>query len=88
MVFHVLNRGVRRGTLFDKDQDFLAFERVVEEALRTCAMRLCAYCLMSNHWHFVVWPEHDGDPAWVVQTAKRLNLESTLRSRGRPRKER
>jgi putative transposase len=19
-----------------------------------------SYCVMSNHWHFVVWPEHDG----------------------------
>jgi len=35
--------------LFGKDEDFLAFERVVEEALRTRRMRLCAYCLMSNH---------------------------------------
>jgi putative transposase len=49
MVFHVLNRGVGRRTLFDKDQDFLAFERVIEETLRTCPMRLCAYCLLSNH---------------------------------------
>jgi putative transposase len=24
-------------------------------------MRLCAYCLLSNHWHLVVWPEHDGE---------------------------
>ena len=61
MVFHVLNRGVGRRTLFDKDQDFLAFERVVEESLRTCSMRLGAYCLLSNHWHLVVWPEHGGE---------------------------
>jgi len=60
MVFHVLNRGVGRRTLFDKDADFLAFERVIEETLRTCPMRICAYCLLSNHWHFVVWPERDG----------------------------
>ena len=60
-MLHVLNRGVGRRTLFDKDQDFLAFGRVVEETLRMCPMRVCAYCLMSNHWHFVVWPEHDGD---------------------------
>ena len=39
-MFHVLNRGVGRKTLFEKDQDFLAFERVVEETLRTCPMRL------------------------------------------------
>ncbi len=61
MVFHVLNRGVGRRPLFTKDEDFFAFERVVEESLRTRRMRLCAYCLMSNHWHLVVWPEGDGD---------------------------
>lgn len=33
MVFHVLNRGVGRRMLFTKDEDFLAFERVVEESL-------------------------------------------------------
>ena len=40
--YHVLNRGVGRRTLFEKDGDFLAFERVVEETLRTCRMRICA----------------------------------------------
>jgi putative transposase len=68
MVFHELNRGVGRRLLFTKDEDFLAFERVVEETLRTRRMRLCAYCLMPNHWHFVVWPERDGDlPAFMQQ---------------------
>ena len=68
MVFHVLNRGVGRRALFTKDEDFLAFERVIEETLRTRRMRLCAYCLMSNHWHLVVWPERDGDlPAFMQQ---------------------
>ena len=68
MVFHVLNRGVGRRVLFTKDEDFLAFERVVEETLRTRRMRVCAFCLMSNHWHFVVWPERDGDlPAFLQQ---------------------
>ncbi len=68
MVFHVLNRGVGRRNLFDKPDDFLAFERVILEALRTRPMRVCAYCLMSNHWHFVLWPESDGDlPAFMQQ---------------------
>src|SRR5271169_2466229 len=68
MVYHVLNRGVGRRTLFHKDQDFLAFERVVEETLRTCAMRICAFSMLSNHWHFVLWPESDGDlPAFMQQ---------------------
>jgi len=68
MVFHVLNRGVGRRNLFDKDDDSLAFERVIAETLRVRPMRICALCLMSNHWHFVLWPEHDGDlPAFMQQ---------------------
>ena len=68
MVFHVLNRGVGRRTLFEKDADYLAFQRVVEETLRTRPMRVCAYCLMPNHWHFILWPNNDGDlPRFMQQ---------------------
>jgi len=24
-------------------------------------MRLLAWCIMGNHWHFVVWPREDGE---------------------------
>ena len=67
MVYHVLNRGVGRRTLFGKDGDYLAFEKVVEQTLRTRPMRVCAYCLLPNHWHFVLWPEHDGDLSAFMQ---------------------
>jgi len=67
MVFHVLNRGVGRRTLFEKDGDYAAFERAIEESVRIRPMRLCAYCLMPNHWHFVVWPERDGDLSAFMQ---------------------
>jgi putative transposase len=68
MIFHVLNRAVGRRRLFEKAEDFLALERVVDETLRVRRMRICAYCLMPNHWHFILWPEHDGDlPAFMQQ---------------------
>jgi putative transposase len=68
MVFHVLNRGVGRRTLFETDSDYAAFEKVLAETLRIRPMRICAYCLMPNHWHFVLWPEKDGDlPAFMQQ---------------------
>ena len=44
---HVSTRqGVGRRRLFGKEQDFAALNVVVEETLRTCRMRICAYCLM------------------------------------------
>lgn len=67
MVFHVLNRGVGRQQLFGKDADYAAFEAVIEETLEKCPMRICGYCLMPNHWHFVLWPTNDGDLAVFMQ---------------------
>jgi putative transposase len=67
MVFHVLNRGVGRQQLFGKDADYAAFEAVIEETLEKCPMRICGYCLMPNHWHFVLWPKGDGDLAAFMQ---------------------
>jgi len=60
-VFHVLNRGVGRSTIFEKPADFQAFEKVLRQAQDWLPMRLLSYCLMPNHWHLVVWPRADGD---------------------------
>ena len=67
MVFHVLNRGVGRQRLFDKPADYEAFESILEETVAKLPMRICSYCLMPNHWHFVLWPEGDGDLAAFLQ---------------------
>jgi putative transposase len=67
MLFHVINRGVGRMKLFTKRGDFEAFEGIVEETLDAQPMRICAYCVLSSHWHFVLWPEQDGDLAAFMQ---------------------
>jgi putative transposase len=71
-VYHALNRAVARLPLFDKDGDFDAFERVLVEALQEHPTRLLAYCLMPNHWHFVLWPAADGELTaflrWLTHT--------------------
>jgi putative transposase len=58
-VYHVLNRAVARLPLFQKPADYEAFERVLVEAQEKYPTRLLAYCLMSNHWHLVLWPNGD-----------------------------
>ncbi len=60
-VYHVLNRAVARHALFQKEADYQAFERVLAETLEKQRMRVLAYTLMPNHWHFVLWPEGDGE---------------------------
>ena len=60
-VYHVLNRANARMRIFDDDADYLAFEKVLAEAVERTETRLLAYCLMPNHWHLVVWPRKDGE---------------------------
>ena len=74
-VYHVLNRAVGRGTLFESVEDYAAFEEVLEEAGDRIRMRLLAFCVMPNHWHLVVWPRKDGDMSeymrWLTNTHTR-----------------
>jgi len=53
--------------LFSKEKDYAAFEDLLEETWESRPVRICAYCLMPNHWHFVLWPESDGDLAAFMQ---------------------
>jgi len=60
-VYHVLNRGNGRMTVFEDADDYAAFERVLEEAAaRYPGVRILAYCLMPNHWHLVLHPAKAG----------------------------
>ena len=58
--------------LFEKPADYDAFVRVLAEALDECPMRILAFVLMPNHWHFVLWPVRDGDLSafcrWLTHT--------------------
>jgi len=57
----VLNRGNARQDVFHKDGDFAAFLKLIGQSSQRLPMRLLAYCLLTNHFHLVVWPFQDGD---------------------------
>ncbi len=61
LVYHVLNRANARMTIFEDDEDYAAFEQVLEEAVERTPMRLLAYCVLPNPWHLVIWPRDDGE---------------------------
>ena len=59
-IYHALNRGNARSTIFHKPEDYDAFERILAEALNRYPCQVLAYQLMPNHWHFVLRPTQDG----------------------------
>ncbi len=74
-MYHVLNRANARARIFDSDADYATFEAILEEAVEKFSMRLLAYCLMPNHWHFVLYPRENGDlqafMGWLTNTHTR-----------------
>src|SRR5881398_2079527 len=67
LAYHILNRRVGRLGLFDKPADYMAFEKILSEAHERTGIRIAAYCLMLNHWHFVLWPRDDGELSEVMR---------------------
>ena len=71
-IYHVWNRANAKTRIFERDGDYEAFERVAGEAKERTDMRIVAYCLMPNHWHFVLWAKGGGDlsefTGWMTLT--------------------
>lgn len=60
-IYHVLNRANARLTIFNKEKDYQAFEKILEEAKDKYLMRILSYQVVPNHWHFVLYPRKSGD---------------------------
>ncbi|MDP9176006.1 MAG: transposase, partial [Planctomycetota bacterium] len=61
MVYHVINRANGRLRLFKAEADFAAFEKAMLETHAKFPVPILAWCIMGNHWHFVVQPKQDGE---------------------------
>ncbi|MBI2120518.1 MAG: transposase [Parcubacteria group bacterium] len=75
-VYHVINRGNGRQKIFHKEDDYLLFESLMEQAKEFVVdMRIVAYTIMPNHWHLVLHPKKDGDLSlfmhWLTTTHTR-----------------
>src|SRR5690349_1881579 len=58
---HVVNRGNDKRVLFNNARDFEEFLALVARAKKKHPVRIVAYNVMSNHWHFVIWVAVVGD---------------------------
>lgn len=71
-IYHVLNRGNARQSIFFKDSDYAAFERLIAKGLDKFPVNLIAYQWMPNHWHLVLSPRIDGAMSrfvgWITLT--------------------
>ena len=77
-IYHLINRGNAKSTIFQNATDYQAFEQVWREASAIYSLPLLAYCIMPNHWHAIVWPPR-GEDQLVTKFMHWLTMTHTLR---------
>ncbi|HET7864677.1 MAG TPA: transposase [Burkholderiaceae bacterium] len=53
-IYHVTSRGDRREPIFVDDTDRAALHTVLAQGMQRFDAQVLAYCLMGNHYHFVL----------------------------------
>lgn len=57
--YHVYNRGCNREGIFANDGNYTFLLKRAKEMLTDYPLNVIAYCLMLNHYHFLLRPEED-----------------------------
>lgn len=68
LVYHALNRGNNRSTVFFDAEDHRAFLEALKQTRQRYPIRLFAYCLMSNHFHLVLEPVKGQSISRILQS--------------------
>ncbi len=53
-IYHVILRGVNKQIIFEENEDYLQFIRILKKYKEVCEFKLYAYCLMDNHVHLLM----------------------------------
>ena len=66
---HITHRGIRRSDVFWEDADRLRYLDLFRSSCKEFLLRIWAFCLMSNHVHYVAVPEEPDSIAKVFHSS-------------------
>ena len=81
--YHITQRGTNHERVFRSVNDHKLYLSLIQQSLDEAGARVLAYCLMSNHVHFIVVPERDDSLAVLFGRANGRFAQATNIERGR-----
>jgi putative transposase len=65
--YHIYNRGVNKQAIFSREENYHFLVQHMQKYLRLYPISMIAYCLMPNHYHMLLFANHDGSPGLFIQ---------------------
>jgi putative transposase len=81
--YHITQRGTNRERVFFTVGDRALYLRLIRESQEDAGVRVLAYCLMTNHVHFVVIPEREDSLALLFGRANGRYAQAVYIRKGR-----
>jgi len=81
--YHVYNRGCNRQHIFANDGNYRFLLRRAKSFLVDYSLSVIAYCLMPNHYHFLLRPNKDGELSRFVQRLFNSYTQAFNKQQGR-----
>ena len=65
--YHIYNRGAHKTDIFRDDHDYTFLLKLLKEKSKDFDISVIAYCLMSNHYHFLLRQNDDATISQFMQ---------------------
>ena len=81
--YHVFNRGVDRGTIFFSPDNYLYCLRLLKRNSQRFQVTVVAYCLLPNHYHFLLKPRKDDNLSQFMNSLFGSYTQAVNKQQGR-----
>jgi putative transposase len=82
-LYHVYNRGVDRARIFAEPRNYLYLLGKVKELVGDLSISVVAYCLMPNHYHFVLRQDGEAPISLFIQRLFQTYSQAFNKQQGR-----
>ena len=80
--YHIYNRGAHKADIFRDDRDYVYLLKLVKEKSKESDISVIAYCLMDNHYHFLLRQNGDATISQFMQAGFNIYSKAFNRKYG------
>lgn len=82
-IYHIYNRGCNKENIFFNEENYLYLLKKIKKTYIKYGARILAYCLMPNHYHFLVRQETERPLSDWIQMLFNGYVQAINKQRGR-----